>query len=105
MNEKVAKSMTILQRNSDNIEQLNQDVRSLKRGKPGKFDDIERTNDDSSTLKKNLVEQKEKVPDENMTSLVLELKSCIKSYRNIEKDNSTIKEKLYKVYGRNFFDH
>ena len=68
------------------------------------FDDTKRTNDDLQSLEKNMAELKEKVPDEDMTSVVQELKNCIKSNRSIEKENYAIKEKLYKVYGRNFLN-
>ena len=105
LNEKLINVMTILQGNSGNIEQLNHDLSNLKKDVQGKFDDIRKTIDDMQTLKENEVELREKVPYTDMTSLVLELKSCIKSYRSIEKNNSTIEEKLNKVYGRNFFDH
>ena len=77
---------------------------NLKKDAQGIFDDMKQMNDDIQTLKKNVMAPKENVPDEDLTSLVLELKSCIKSYRSIEKDNSAIKEKLHKVYGRSFFN-
>ena len=86
--------MAILQGNSDNIEQLKGDLANLKKVK---FDDVQ-------TLRENKGELIEKVPDEDMTSLVHELKNCIKSNRSIAKDNSAIKEKLYKVYGKNFLN-
>ena len=105
LNEKLFKLKTTVEGISDKVEQLNDDVMNLKKDKEGKFDDIKRTNDEKQTLLKNVLEPSEKVPDEDMTSLVLEVKRCIKSYRRMDKDNSAIKEKLYKVYGRNFFDH
>ena len=95
--------MTILQRNTDSNEQLNNDLTNLKKDVQRKFNDMQQKIDDMQTLKKTVMDLKEKEPDEDITSLVLELKSSLKSYRNIEKDNSSIKEKLYKVYGRNFF--
>lgn len=103
LNEKLIKVMSLVQVNSDNFKQLSNDLTNLKNDVERKFDDIKRTNYDTQTLMKNMVERKEKVPDEDMSSLVLELKNCIKSYRSIENDNSAIKEKIYQVYGRNFF--
>ena len=94
----------MLQRNTDNTEQLNNDLTNLKKDVQVKFDDMKQKIDDMQNLKKNVMGPKEKEPDEDMTSLVMELKSCFKSFRNIEKDNSAIKEKLYKVYGRSFFE-
>ena len=96
--------MKLVERNSDNFNRLNEYVTNLKKDMQGKLDDMKRMNDGIHTLKKNVMEPKEKVSDEDLTSLVLELKSCIKSYRSIEKDNSAIKEKLYKVYGKNFLN-
>ena len=89
--------MTIVQGNYDNIEQLKDDFTNLKTDMQGKFDDMQ-------ILRENMVELKEKVPDEDMTSLVQELKDCIKSNQSIERDYSAIKEKVYKVYGRNFLN-
>ena len=97
MNENLIKIMTILQGNSDNIEKLKNDLKILKKDVEENSDDTKRTNDNLQSLEKNIAELKEKVPDEEMTSQVMELKSCIKSYRSIEKDNSTIKEKLNKL--------
>ena len=106
LNEKLYKVMTILQRNTDTTEQLNNDLTSLKKDVQGKFEDMKRVSDEKfENLKKNVMVPKQNVPDEDMTSLVLELKSCIKSCQSIEKDYSGIKEKIHKVYGRNFFDH
>ena len=105
LNEKLYKVMTILQRNTDTTEQLNNDLTSLKKDVQGKFEDMKRVSDEKfENLKKNVMVPKQNVPDEDMASLVLELKSCIKSCRSIEKDYSGIKEKIHKVYGRNFFD-
>ena len=104
VDEKLFKVMTILQRNTDNIEQLNNDLTNLKKDEQGKFDDMKQIIDDMKALRENKDELKEKVPDEDMTSLVHELKNCIKSNRSIAKDNSAIKEKLYKVYGKNFLN-
>ena len=89
--------MTIVQGNYDNIEQLKDDFTNLKTDMQGKFDDMQ-------ILRENMVELKEKVPVEDMTSLMQELKNSIKSNRSIEKDYSAIKEKLYKVYGKNFLN-
>ena len=96
--------MTIVQGNSDNVEKLKDDLENLKIDVQRKFDDKQCTNDDIQTFMENTVELKEKVPDEDMTFLVHELKSCIQSNRRIEEDNSAIKEKLYKVYGKNFLN-
>ena len=105
VDEKLFKVMTILQRNTDNIEQLNNDLTNLKKDEQGKFDDMKQIIDDMKALRKNVDELKEKkVPDEDMTSLAQELKNCIKSNQSIEKDYSAIKEKLYKVYGKNFLN-
>ena len=104
IDEKLSKLMTMVERNSDNFDQLNEEVTNLKKDMHGKFDDMKRIDDDLQTLKKNVMVPKENVPDEDLSSLGLELKSCIKSYRSIEKDNQSIKGKLHKVYGRNFFD-
>ena len=71
--------MTILQSNTDNTEKLNNDLKDLKKDVQGKFDDMKQKIDEMQTLKKNLVDLKEKEPDEDMTSQVLELKSCLKS--------------------------
>ena len=89
------KVMALLQGNSDNIEQLKGDLANLKKDMQRKFDDVQ-------TLRENMDELKEKVLEEDKTSLVHELKNCIKSNRSIEKDISAIKVKLYKVYGKNF---
>ena len=89
--------MTILEGNSNKIEKLTDDLTDLKTNMQGKFGDMQ-------TLRENMVELKEKVPDEDMTSLAQELKNCIKSNQSIEKDYSAIKEKLYKVYGKNFLN-
>ena len=95
VDEKLFKVMTILQRNTDNIEQLNNDLTNLKKDEQGKFDDMKQIIDDMKALRKNVDELKEKkVPDEDMTSLAQELKNCIESNRSIEKDSSAIKEKL-----------
>ena len=97
LNQNLIKIMTILQGNSDNIEKLKSDLKILRKDVEENFDYIKWTNDDLQSLEKNLAELKEKIPDEDMTSLVQELKSCIKSNRSIDKDYSTIKEKLYKT--------
>ena len=90
--------MAILQGNSDNIEQLKGDLANLKKDMQRKFDDVQ-------TLRENMDELKEKVLEEDKTSLVHELKNCIKSNRSIEKDISAIKVKLYKDYEKNFLNH
>ena len=97
LNDNLIKVMTILEGNSNKIEKLTDDLTNLKTNMQGNIDDIQ-------ILRENMVEMKEKVPDEDMTSLVQELKSCIKSNRSIDKDNSAIKEKLNKVYGKNFLN-
>ena len=47
------------------------------------FDDIKKKNFEAQNVQKNMAELKENIPYEDMTSLVLELKTCIKSYRSI----------------------
>ena len=63
--------MTILQRNTDNIELLNNDLTNLKKDVQGKLDDMKQKIDDMQTLKKNVMDQKEKESEEDITSLVL----------------------------------
>ena len=104
LNEKLTEVMTTLQENTGKTEQLNNEVTHLKKDVQEKFNDMKRKVDDIQTLKPGVMDPKAIVPDEDMSSLVLELKNCLKSYRNIAKDNSEIREKIYKVYGKNFFD-
>ena len=86
------------------LDRLNEKLMEVMAMMQRNFDNIERMNDDTMILKEDLVEIKQNLGDTDMKSLKLELKSCLTSYHDIKKDNSVINGKLYKIYGRDFFN-
>ena len=77
----------------------------------GNFESIEQMKNDILTLKKDWLKIKESQDDEDLNLLKLEKKNSlqiqkdtIRSCQNIEKDYSAIKAKLSKVYGKEFFE-
>ena len=82
--------MVMVQKNSDNIQRLNDNVTILTEG---------------------MMKNEEKFDIDDLKSLKLELKKSLQAQKdiiisnlNIEKDYSAVKAKLSKVYGREFFE-
>ena len=76
-----------------------------------KFDEIEHLNYKLTTLEKDFADLKEVLEDESIKSLKAEMKDnsqiqkdCIKSNLSIKNEISEVKQQLYMVYGREFFN-
>ena len=77
-------------------DKLNKTLRELMTMMERNCESIEQMNDDISNLKKNVAYGQEKLGQE-MKSLKLELKNCLKSNHEIEKDNSKSKKNYLRL--------
>ena len=77
----------------------------------GKSDKIEHLSYKITALEKDFADLKEVLEDESIKSLKAEMKDnsqiqkdCIKSNLSIKKEISEVKQQLYMVYGKEFFN-
>ena len=90
------------------LDKLNEKMIEVATINQGKFEHLD---NEIATVRKDLANLKEVVEDENIKSLKVEMKNnsqiqkdCIKSNLSIKSEISSVKEQLYMVYGREFFN-
>ena len=93
------------------IHELNGKMIEFRTMNAGKFDKIEHLNCKMTALEKDFADLKEILEDESIRALKAEMrensqiqKDYIKCYHSIKNEISEVKEQLYMVYGREFFN-
>ena len=92
----------------ESLENLNEKTIEFATMSEEKFEHLDNK---MKTVEKDLADLKEVLEDENIKSLKVEMKNnsqmqknCIKSNLSIKNEISAVKEQLYMVYGREFFN-